>query len=81
MSIPFILYYLQTPLSVILYAKNKNKAMFIISTLECTIEIVLTYILSHYLFIHSIIVSLFIGIIFTLITSALLTVKIINDTL
>lgn len=81
MSIPFILYYLQTPLSVILYAKNKNKAMFIISTLECTIEIVLTYILSHYLFIHSIIVSLFIGILFTLITSALLTVKIINDTL
>ena len=81
MSIPFILYYLQTPLSVILYAKNKNKAMFIISTFECTIEIVLTYILSHYLFIHSIIVSLFIGIIFTLITSALLTVKIINDTL
>lgn len=81
MSIPFILYYLQTPLSVILYAKNKNKAMFIISTLECTIEIVLTYFLSHYLFIHSIIVSLFIGIIFTLITSALLTVKIINDTL
>lgn len=81
MSIPFLLYYLQTPLSVILYAKNKNKAMFIISTLECTVEIVLTYILSHYLFIHSIIVSLFIGILITLMISAILSFKIINDTL
>lgn len=81
MSIPFLLYYLQTPLSVILYAKNKNKEMFIISTLECTLEIILTYILSHYFYIHSIMMSLFIGILFTLFICAMMSYKIINDTL
>lgn len=80
MAIPFILYYLQTPLSVILQAKNKNKEMFIISILECTLEIILTFILSHYFYIHSILMSLFIGIVITLMISAVLTYRIIKDT-
>lgn len=80
MSIPFILFYLQTPLSVILQAKNKNKEMFMISILECTLEIILTFILSHYFSIHSILMSLFIGILITLIISAVLTYFIIKDT-
>ena len=49
MSFPFLLFYLQTPLSTILQAKNKNKVMFIISMIECSLEIILTYTLSHYL--------------------------------
>lgn len=80
MSIPFLLYYLQTPLSVILQSKNKNKEMFMISILECTLEIILTFILSHYFYIHSILMSLFIGILVTLIMSALFTYFIIKDT-
>lgn len=81
MTIPFILFYLQTPLSVILQAKNKNKEMFIISILECTLEIILTFILSHYFYIHSILISLFIGILITLMISAILTYRIIKDTI
>lgn len=80
MSIPFLLFYLQTPLSVIMQAKNKNKEMFYISVFECTLEIVLTYILCHYFYIQSILISLFIGILVTLMISALLTLHIIKDT-
>lgn len=80
MSVPFILFYLQTPLSVILQAKNKNKEMFIISLLECTLEIILTFTLSHYFYIYSILMSLFIGILITLMISAILTYRIIKDT-
>lgn len=80
MAIPFLLFYLQTPLSVILQAKNKNKEMFYISILECTLEMILTYILCHYLAVSSIIFSLNIGILVTLMISALLTWRIIKDT-
>ena len=59
MSFPFLLFYLQTPLSTILQAKNKNKVMFIISMIECTLEIILTYTLSHYLYVNAILIILF----------------------
>lgn len=80
MSIPFTLFYLQTPLSVILHAKNKNKDMFIISIIECTLEICLTYGLSYIYFTHSILVSLLLGMLFTLFASAWISYKIIKDT-
>ena len=80
MSFPFLLFYLQTPLSTILQAKNKNKVMFIISMIECTLEIILTYTLSHYLDVNAILISLFTGLITTLILSAIYCFKIIKDT-
>ena len=80
MSIPFLLFYLQTPLSVILQAKNKNKEMFYISVFECTLEMVLTYVLCHRFYMTSILISLFIGILVTIMISALLTWRIIKDT-
>lgn len=70
MSIPFITFYLQTPLSALLQALNRNKLMFIISIIECTTEIILVYILSHYLGVFSIAISLLAGILITLIISA-----------
>lgn len=80
MSFPFLLFYLQTPLSTILQAKNKNKVMFIISMIECTLEISLTYTLSHYLYVNAILISLFTGLITTLTLSAIYCFKIIKDT-
>ena len=80
MAFPFLLFYLQTPLSTILQAKNKNKVMFIISIIECTLEIILTYTLSHYLYVNAILISLFTGLITTLILSAIYCFKIIKDT-
>lgn len=80
MAIPFLLFYLQTPLSVILQAKNKNKEMFYISILECTLEMILTYLLCHYFAVSSIMISLNIGILVTLMISAILTWHIIKDT-
>ena len=77
MAFPFLLFYLQTPLSTILQAKNKNKVMFIISIIECTLEIILTYTLSHYLYVNAILISLFTGLITTLKLSAIYCFKII----
>ena len=80
MSFPFLLFYLQTPLSTILQAKNKNKVMFIISMIECTLEIILTYTLSHYRYVNANLISLFTGLITTLTLSAIYCFKIIKDT-
>ena len=80
MSFPFLIFYLQTTISTILQAKNKNKVMFIISMIECTLEIILTYTLSHYLYVNAILISLFTGLITTLILSAIYCFKIIKDT-
>lgn len=70
MAIPFTIFYLQTPLSALLQALNKNKLMFIISIIECTSEIILVYVLSHYIGVFSIAVSLLTGLLITLIISA-----------
>lgn len=78
MSLPFLLFYLQTPLSVILQAKNKNKEMFFVSTFECTLEMILTYVLCHVFYVQSILVSLFIGILVTLMISAVMSFVIIK---
>lgn len=78
-SIPFIVFYLQTPLSAVLHAGNKNKAVFIISSIECTIELILTFVLAYRYGVKSIIVSLLVGIIFTLFSSAIMCVKTIKE--
>ena len=70
MAIPFTIFYLQTPLSALLQALNKNKLMFIISIIECTSEIILVYVLSHYIGVFSIAVSLLTGLLITLVISA-----------
>lgn len=75
LSIPFTLFYLQTPLSVILHALNKNKIIFIISVIECTLEIILTYILASYYGVFAIAISLLIGVLITLTLSSFYVYK------
>lgn len=70
MSIPFTLFYLQTPLSATLQALNKNKEMFIMSTLECLIELILLIILTPYYHVLSVAIVMLVGLFTTLILSA-----------
>lgn len=79
LAFPFIIFYLQTPLSTVLQATNKNKLMFIISIIECTLEIIITYFLSPYLYVNTILISLFIGLITTLTISSYYCYKIIKN--
>lgn len=72
LSIPFALFYLQTPLSAVLHALNKNKAIFLISFFECTVEIILTYVLAPIYGVFCIAISLLVGIIITLFCSVML---------
>ena len=75
MAIPFTIYYLGTPLSALLQALNKNKAMFIISIIQSTLQIILIFILSPYLKAFSIAISTLIGIIFSTIASMIICYK------
>ena len=70
MSIPFTIFYLQTPLSATLQALNKNKEMFWMSTLECIIEFVFLLILTPYFHVLSVAIVMLIGLLITLILSA-----------
>jgi MatE. len=70
MAIPFTLFYLQTPLSATLHALNKNKIIFMISFIECSLEIVLTYFLAFHFQVLSVAISLLIGLLVTLLISA-----------
>lgn len=70
MSIPFTLFYLQTPLSATLQALNKNKEMFWMSTLECFIEFIFLLILTPYFHVLSVAMVMLIGLLLTLILSA-----------
>ncbi|MDE6952279.1 MAG: oligosaccharide flippase family protein [Erysipelotrichales bacterium] len=70
MSIPFTLFYLQTPLTATLQALNKNKEMFWMSTLECLIEFILLIILTPYYHVLSVAIVMLIGLLTTLILSA-----------
>lgn len=69
LSIPFTLFYLQTPLSAILHALNKNKLIFFISFVECTLEIILVYFLAFHFQVLAIAMSLLIGMFTTLFLS------------
>ncbi|MFV0395902.1 MAG: oligosaccharide flippase family protein [Coprobacillaceae bacterium] len=71
MSIPFTLFYLQTPLTATLHALNKNKVIYIIGCIECTLEIALTYILAFHFQVLSVAMSLLFGLLITLILSAI----------
>ena len=75
MAIPFTIYYLGTPLSALLQALNKNKIMFIISIVQCSIELILVVFLSPYLNAFSIAVSTLIGIIFSIVASMIVCFK------
>lgn len=70
MSIPFTLFYLQTPLSATLQALNKNKEMFIMSTLEVIIEFVCLLILTPRYHVLSVAMVMLIGLFTTLVLSA-----------
>lgn len=69
LSIPFILYYLQTPLNALLQALDKNKSMFCISIIECVAEVLLLIVLTPRFKILSMGVTLLIGIVITLLLS------------
>lgn len=71
MSIPFTLFYLQTPLSATLQALNKNKEMFLMSTLECCIEFILLLILTPYLQVLTVCIVMLIGLFVTLLLSVI----------
>ncbi len=69
MSIPFTLFYLQTPLSATLQALNKNKEMFFMSILECLIEFILLIVLTPYYGVLSVAIVLLVGLFITLLLS------------
>lgn len=71
MAVPFILFYLQTPISATLHALNKNKVIFIISFIECSSEVVLTYFLAFHFQVLSVAMSLLVGLLITLVLSAI----------
>jgi O-antigen/teichoic acid export membrane protein len=71
MAIPFTLFYLQTPLSAALHALNKNRVIFIISVIECSLEIILTYVLAFHFQVLSVAISLLVGLLITLVLSAI----------
>ncbi len=70
MSIPFTLFYLQTPLSATLQVLNKNKQMFYISTLEIIIEFIFLIILMPFFHVFTVAIVLLIGLLTTLILSS-----------
>lgn len=69
MSIPFTLFYLQTPLSATLQALNKNKEMFMMSTLEVIIEFICLLILTPRYHVLSVAMVMLIGLFTTLVLS------------
>lgn len=75
MSIPFTLFYLQTPLSATLQALNKNKQMFLMSILECFIEFVLLLILTPYFQTLTVCIVMLIGLFTTLLLSTIYIYK------
>lgn len=75
MSIPFTLFYLQTPLSAVLQCLNKNRVMFILSVLEIIVETVFLFILMPYFQVFSVAIVLLIGLFTTLLLSSLLVYK------
>lgn len=71
LSIPFILYYLQTPFNALLQALDKHKTLFFISFIECFLEIILLLILTPHFHILAMAITLLIGIVVTLVLSVL----------
>jgi len=71
MSIPFTLFYLQTPLSATMQALNKNKEMFLMSILECSIEFILLLLLTPYFQVFSVCIVMLIGLFITLLISVI----------
>lgn len=69
MSIPFTIFYLQTPLSATLQALNKNKEMFVMSTLEIIIEFICLLILTPRFHVLSVAMVMLIGLFTTLVLS------------
>ena len=69
MCIPFTIVYLQTPLSATLQAFNKNKELFIMSTLEVFIELVCLVILIPRFQVESVAIVMLIGLFSTLVIS------------
>lgn len=77
MSIPFTIFYLQTPLSATLQAFNKNKEMFIMSTLEIIIELICLIILIPRYQVGSVAIVMLIGLFSTLVSSFYFVYKLV----
>lgn len=70
MCIPFILCYLQTPLSATLQALGKNQEMFVMSVFEVVIELICLIILIPYYEVLSVGIVMLIGQLSTLVFSS-----------
>jgi O-antigen/teichoic acid export membrane protein len=71
MSIPFTLFYLQTPLSATLQALNKNKELFMMNILECIIEFILLIVLTPIFKVFSVCIVMLVGLLTTLLLSSI----------
>lgn len=69
MSIPFTIFYLQTPLSATLQVLNKNKQMFFMSVLEVIIEFICLILLIPIYHVLSVAIVMLIGLLTTLLLS------------
>ena len=69
MSIPFTLFYLQTPLSAALQCLNKNRVMFILSVIEILIELIFLFILIPIYHVASVAIVVLLGLLSTLLSS------------
>ena len=72
LAFPFMLVYIQTPLSAVLQALNKNKTLFFIGFMECLLEFSMTYFLAPIYGVKIIAISLLAGLFFSVFISAIL---------
>lgn len=74
LAIPFLLFYIQPPITALLQAYNLNKTILIIHIIECILELILLYLLTPKYTYHAIYITFFIGLLFTLISSISLVI-------
>jgi Na+-driven multidrug efflux pump len=72
-ALPFIVFYIQTPISALLHAFSKNKVLLIISIIQCLLDIILLFILIPHYGVLSILIALLISLITTAILSGFTT--------
>lgn len=77
MAIPFVLFYLQTPLSALLQCLNKNKALFVLSVLEIIIEFICLIVFIPRFQVLAVAISLLLGLFVTLFLSAYLIYQVV----
>ena len=75
MAIPFMVSYLQTPMSVVLQALNRNQALFCVSLSQCVIETLLLIFLIPYHQVLSVAIAMILSMFFTLVIESYLVYR------